>query len=284
SRCGRTVSAEPEFDAVRPPRITPVDRVLAEMLADDRACTEFDATLRVVHEFLFLEAIHLGRAHVQARLRVAGAAHVGVDGDERFFVEFEPIEADAIVYRQGLRRVRFRGFRHPVVVERWGRVIKGWESPDEPIITGGNQEETSIGYGRHRRGPPHFVDGTVPTYARPRPDSFHDRLDRGPFRPQSPRGEGVPRGRLGGQRENRRPSPVECALAHRPAGGDREYPEAARVDDWRVVEGHPVSLRRTECPGGDESLGVDPVDAGAPDAGERSTSHGRIGAPRVGTV
>src|SRR5207247_40359 len=72
--------------------------------------------------------------------------------------------------------------------------------------------------------------------------------------------------------------------AHRPAGGDREYPEAARVDDWRVVEGHPVSLRRTECPGGDESLGVGPVDAGAPDAGERSTSHGRIGAPRVGTV
>src|SRR6266480_2811829 len=143
---------------------------------------------------------------------------------------------------------------------------------------GGNLLYDTVGIAAVRRI---SSTGTVPTYARPRPESFHDRLDRGPFRPQSPRGEGVPRGRLGGQRENRRPSPVERALAHRPAGGDREYPEAARVDDWRVVEGHPVSLRRTECPGGDESLGVGPVDAGAPDAGERSTSHGRIGAPRA---
>src|SRR5438270_65725 len=98
----RLLSAEPELDAVGTARVTPVDRVLAEMLADDCACTEFDATLRVVHEFPFLEAIHLGRAHVQARFRVAGAAHVRVDGDERFFVELEPIEADAIVHRQGL--------------------------------------------------------------------------------------------------------------------------------------------------------------------------------------
>src|SRR5204863_2772435 len=153
-----------------------------------------------------------------------------------------------------------------------------------PLSGETTRRKPSIGYRRHRRGPPHFVDGTVPTYARPRPENNHDRLDRRPFRPQPATREGIPRRRPGSQCEDGRPSPLECALGHRPAGGDREYPEAARVDDWRVVEGHPVSLRRTECPGGDESLGVDPVDAGAPDFGERSTSHGRIGAPRVGTV
>src|SRR3989442_12378746 len=88
-----TGSAEAEFDAVRTARVVPVDRVLADVLAHDRAGAEFDAAFRIVHEFSFLDAVDLRRTHVQARLRVAGAADVLLDRDERPSVELEPVQA-----------------------------------------------------------------------------------------------------------------------------------------------------------------------------------------------
>src|SRR2546425_10127935 len=105
-------SAETEFDAVRTARKVPVDRVLADVLANDRARAEFDATFRVVHEFSLLDAVDLRRTHVQARLRVTRAADVRLDRDERLFVEFEPVQADAFVDGENLRSLGLRGFRH----------------------------------------------------------------------------------------------------------------------------------------------------------------------------
>src|SRR5438445_4361356 len=102
--------AETEFDAVRTARIVPVDRVLAEVLADDRARAEFDAAFRIVNEFSLLDAVNFRRTHVQAWLRVAGAADVRLDRDERLLVEFEPAQADALVHGENLRSFGLRGF------------------------------------------------------------------------------------------------------------------------------------------------------------------------------
>src|SRR5437879_13215005 len=103
--------AETDFDAVRTARIVPVDRVLAEVLADDRARAEFDAAFRIVNEFSLLDAVNFRRTHVQAWLRVAGAADVRLDRDERLLVEFEPVQADALVDRSEERRVGQEGRR-----------------------------------------------------------------------------------------------------------------------------------------------------------------------------
>src|SRR5256712_13311823 len=89
-----TELAETEFDAVRTARIVPVDRVLAAVLADDRARAEFDAAFGIVHEFSFLDPVDLRRTDVQAWLRVTRAPDDRHDRDERLFVEFEPAQAD----------------------------------------------------------------------------------------------------------------------------------------------------------------------------------------------
>src|SRR6266852_1330766 len=105
-------STESELDAVRSARIVPVDRVLAEMLAHDRAGAEFDATLGIVDELALLQAVDLRGTDVQTRLRLTRTTDVRVDRDEGLFVELELIQANAFVYAQRLGGVRFRALGH----------------------------------------------------------------------------------------------------------------------------------------------------------------------------
>src|SRR5437867_8938008 len=103
-----------------------MDCVFAEMLAHDGARPEFDAALRVVDELVLVEAVDLRRADVQTRLRVAGPGGLRVDGDERFLVELQLVQADPPVYGQGLRRVLLRRFRPRWIVAYPGRLIHRW--------------------------------------------------------------------------------------------------------------------------------------------------------------
>src|SRR6266581_5867614 len=105
-------SSKTELDPVRASRIVPVDRVFPEVLADDRARAELDASFRVVHEISLVETVDLRWADVQARLRIARSTDVRVDRDERFLVELEPVQSDPFVHGQELRGLRLRGLRH----------------------------------------------------------------------------------------------------------------------------------------------------------------------------
>src|SRR5205807_5130933 len=134
----RLTSAESELDSVGAARVAPVDRVLPDVLAHDRTRAELDAAFRVVEELALLHAVDLRRAHVQAGLRLACAAHVRVDRDERLFVEFEPVEAHTLVDGQGLRRVRLRRFRHEEHRRKPGTGNKGLVARVSHVITAAN--------------------------------------------------------------------------------------------------------------------------------------------------
>src|SRR5438128_2175638 len=92
---GRLVGSwlpEPVFDSMPAPRVGPLDRAPPDVLADDPAGAELDASVRVVHELPLIESIHLRRAHVQAGLRVARPADVRRDDNERLVVRFELVQ------------------------------------------------------------------------------------------------------------------------------------------------------------------------------------------------
>ena len=92
--------------------LAPPDRALPEVLAHDPAGPELDAPVRVVHELPLVDPVHLGRAHVQAGLRVARPADVRGDNDEGLLVGLELVEGEALVHGEGPVRVRLRRLRH----------------------------------------------------------------------------------------------------------------------------------------------------------------------------
>src|SRR5207249_7394541 len=92
---GPTSSPEAVLDAAPPPRVAPPDCALPQVAADDPAGAELDASVRVVHELALVQTIHLRGAHVQAGLRLARAADVRGDDDERLLVRLELVEREA---------------------------------------------------------------------------------------------------------------------------------------------------------------------------------------------
>src|SRR2546425_10697339 len=85
-----------------------MDRIFPEVLAHDGTRPELDAAFRVVDQLAFLEAVDFGRTDVEAGFRIARSAHVRVDRDERFLVELELVQADALVPAEGVRCIGLR--------------------------------------------------------------------------------------------------------------------------------------------------------------------------------
>src|SRR2546421_634235 len=112
-------------------------RILPDVVAHDGAGAELDASLRVVHELAFFQAVDLRRTHVEAGLRFARSADIRVDRDEWLLVELEPVEANPLVDRQRFRGVRFRGLRHEERRRKPGAGNKGWWPPGGPRYQGG---------------------------------------------------------------------------------------------------------------------------------------------------
>src|SRR3972149_5686334 len=214
-------SSEAELDAVPAPRVVPPDRAAPDVAAHDPARAELDAPLRVVHELALVEAVHLGRAHVQARLRLARAADLRVDRDERLLVRLEPVEGEAVVDAQRLVRLGFRGVRHGDAGRTRGSIfIPDGPAPSTPpvALSAGRTrcEDITGGTGAPGARPGVTDDGRAPERGTGR-ERAGDRRPQPPIRPPA-----RPRGAA------RRADPPH------PPRVDRPDPEAAGGGDGRA--------------------------------------------------
>src|SRR3989304_3775740 len=185
--------SEAKLDPEFPPPVDSPDRAAPDVAAHDTARARLDAPPRVVHELALVEAVHLGRAHVQARLRLARAADLRVDRDERLLVRPEPVEGEAVVDAQRLVRLGFRGVRHGDAGRTRGSIfIPDGPAPSTPpvALSAGRTrcEDITGGTGAPGARPGVTDDGRAPERGTGR-ERAGDRRPQPPIRPPArPRG------------------------------------------------------------------------------------------------